>query len=227
MSATVPSSSAQSATPTAEVTGRSLASAAPVIGEAAVPLIGDPAPLGLAGFGITTLVLSVINAGWLDKGATIGVLALAIPFGGLAQFIAGMWAYRRGNTFAATAFSAFGAFWFSYALLLTTFAGQIKGGDTVTGGFIGLYLFAWGVFTLYMTAASLASSKAVTGVFVLLTITFFVLATGAWQTSTTIDQIGGYVGLATAVVALYASFADVVNASFKRVVMPTGAPFAH
>lgn len=233
MSSTVPNRPAQAGSPTAEVTGRPMASATIAatvpteMGRAAaaeVSLVADPAPLGLAGFGITTLVLSVINAGWLDAGATIAVLSLAIPFGGLAQFLAGMWAFRRGNTFAATAFSSYGAFWFSFWLLLTQFAPQIKGGATVASGFVGLYLFAWGIFTLYMTVASMAAAKAVTTVFVLLTITFFLLAAGEWGNSTGIHNIGGYVGILTAIAALYASFADVVNASFKRVVFPTGAP---
>src|SRR5579859_413219 len=91
-----------------------------------VPLVADPAPLGLVAFGMTTLVLSAINAGWIAATATPAVLALAIPFGGGGQLLAGMWAFRRGNTFAATAFTSFGAFWISYFLLVQYFLPQIK-----------------------------------------------------------------------------------------------------
>jgi len=184
--------------------------------------IADPAPLGLAGFGITTLVLSTINAGWIAPVATPVVLALAIPFGGLAQFVAGVWAFRRGNTFAATAFCSFGAFWFSYFLLAQFFAPEVAAkSPAVLPTILGMYLCAWGIFTAYMFLASLASAKAVTLVFLLLTATFFFLAVGQWAPSTTWTKIGGYVGLATAIVALYASFADVTNANFKRVILPT------
>jgi|SRR5207302_6845960 len=184
----------------------------------------DPAPLGLAAFGITTLVLSAINSGWIGDAAIPGVLALALPFGGTAQALAGMWAFRRGNTFAATAFTSFGAFWVSYFLLVNFFVASIKnaGGAGEVGTIVGMYLFAWGLFTAYMTVASLASARAVQVVFVLLTATFFLLAAGEWANSTTTHHIGGYVGIATAVAALYASWADVVNANFKRKILPTG-----
>jgi uncharacterized protein len=173
---------------------------APMGATAAAPaaVIADPAPLGLAAFGITTLMLSCINAGWIGgTAAPKAVLALAIPFGGTAQLLAGMWAFRRGNTFAATAFSSFGAFWISY------------------------YLLCWGVFTTYMFLASLGSARAVQLVFILLAATFFLLAAGEWGDSTTWHHIGGYVGLATAIAALYTSFADVANANLKRTILPT------
>lgn len=186
--------------------------------------IGDPAPLGLAGFGITTLMLSVINAGWLPAADTAGVLAMAIAFGGGAQLLAGMWAFRRGNTFAATAFTAYGAFWFSFFLLVQYFLAPIKAaaGVGAVETFLGLYLLSWGIFTAYMFFASLGSARAVSVVFVLLAATFFLLSAGKYATSDSITHIGGYVGLVTAVAALYASFADVLNANMKRVILPTG-----
>lgn len=186
-----------------------------------VPLVGDPAPLGLAGFGITTLVLSVINAGWIAGAAVPVVLALAIPYGGVAQFMAGMWAFRRGNTFAGTAFSSFGAFWISF-FLVELFAPQIKDAAALSA-VLGTYLIAWGIFTAYMFLASLAGAKGVSVVFALLALTFVLLAIGAWTNNpdTVWTKIGGYAGLATAIVALYVSFADVTNANFKRTVLPT------
>jgi succinate-acetate transporter protein len=186
-----------------------------------VPLVADPAPLGLAGFGLTTAVLSAINTGLIGGAAVPVVLALAIPFGGIAQGLAGMWAFRRGNTFAATAFTSYGAFWISF-FFLELFAPQIRD-TTALSQIVGVYLFAWGVFTTYMLVASLAGAKGVSLVFLLLAVTFFLLAIGAWANNpgTIWTKIGGYTGLATAAVALYVSFADVTNANFKRIVLPT------
>lgn len=201
--------------------------------------IGDPAPLGLAGFGLTTLILSVVNAGWFGNAAIVpltgSTLSMALAYGGLAQFVAGLWAFRRGNTFAGTAFCSYGAFWFSFYLLVQVYLGGIiKGAPNAWLGWVGLYLLAWGIFTAYMTIASLGAAKAVTIVFVLLTLTFVILAIG-WFTGNVstfgasadgLINFGGYVGILTAIAALYASFADVTNASLKRVVLPVGAPFA-
>jgi succinate-acetate transporter protein len=195
--------------------------------ENVAPLIADPAPLGLAGFGISTLLLSLINAGILGTTAggdalKLGVMSVALTFGGLAQFVAGMWAFRRGNTFAATAFTSYGAFWFSFYLLVFVFVPQMKGAsgaDIPT--FVGTYLLAWGIFTAYMFLASLAGARAVQAVFLLLTITFVLLAISFYAGSVNIGKAGGYAGLATAAAALYASFADVTNANFKRRVLPT------
>jgi succinate-acetate transporter protein len=186
--------------------------------------IADPAPLGLAGFGMTTLFAMVIAAGWLSSSAGPAVLAVALAYGGTAQFVAGLWAFRRGNTFAATAFCSYGAFWISYFLLLNVFAAQIKPASALTG-FLGLYFLGWGIFTAYMTIASLAASKAVTAVFILLTATFWLLCAAQWSGNAEMGNIAGYVGVATAIAALYTSFADVTNAALRRVVLPTGSPF--
>ncbi|MGD1052274.1 MAG: acetate uptake transporter [Candidatus Dormibacteria bacterium] len=200
--------------------------------------IADPAPLGLAGFGLTTLILSIVNAGWFGNAAIVpltgSTLSMAVAFGGLAQFVAGLWAFRRGNTFAGTAFCSYGAFWFSFFLLVQVYLGGIiKGAPNAWLGWVGLYLLAWGIFTAYMTIASLGAAKTVTAVFVLLTLTFVVLALG-WFTGTVstfgasadgLINLGGYLGILTAIAALYTSFADVVNATWHRVVLPTGSPF--
>jgi uncharacterized protein len=189
-----------------------------------VPVVGDPAPLGLAGFGFTTLLLSLINTQILPKSVEVLVLSLALPFGGLGQLLAGMWAFKRGNTFAATAFTSYGAFWLSFYLLVVVFIPDVKNpGPNDIGNFVGWYLLAWGIFTAYMFIASLAGARAVQLVFILLAITFVVLAIGnfAGTSGSGIIQFGGYVGLATAAAAMYASFADVANANFKRRVLPT------
>lgn len=184
--------------------------------------IADPAPLGLAGFAFTTLMLSFINAGIIGAGATAAVLPMAAAYGGGAQFLAGMWAFRRGNTFAATAFTSYGAFWFSYYLLIGVW---IKGVAPATvGPIVGLYLFGWAIFTAYMFVASLHGARAVQLVFALLTITFFFLAIGFWDwfgAGVTLGHIGGYIGILTAAAAIYASFADVLNATARRIILPT------
>jgi uncharacterized protein len=185
--------------------------------------IADPVPLGLAGFGLTTLALSVVNAGWIDRSTGPGVLALAIAFGGGAQFLAGMWAFRRGSTFAATAFSGFGAFWLSYWLLTSFFVPQIahSGPSGAVASFVGLYMLLWAIFTAYMLIASLAGSKAVSGVFLLLALTFLCLCIGSYSSSRGWTHLGGYLGILTAINALYVSFAAVTNATFNRNILPT------
>src|SRR5579864_3304418 len=189
-----------------------------VMGAAAasqVAAVADPAPLGLAAFALTTLVLSTINAGWIAAGGISAVLALALPYGGATQLLAGMWAFRRGNTFAATAFSSFGAFWISFWLFAPTLGG-IKDPATLNA-ILGTYLLAWGFFTAYMFIASLAGTRAVQSVFLFLTVTFLLLGIGALSGQAFGNgwtMWGGYVGLLTAAAAFYTSFADVVNANF-------------
>jgi succinate-acetate transporter protein len=180
--------------------------------------IADPAPLGLAAFALTTFVLSMFNAGLVDaKGEPI-VLGLALAYGGLAQLLAGMWEFTKGNTFGATAFSSYGAFWISFWAYVTFFAAKIP--EANRGSAAGLYLIAWGIFTTYMWVASLRTTAAVNLVFLLLAITFFVLGIGDAIGNDTISKFGGWIGLATAVAAWYASFAVVTNFTFGRELLP-------
>jgi uncharacterized protein len=178
----------------------------------------DPAPLGLAGFAMTTFVLSMFNANFVNSAGLPVVLGLALAYGGLAQLLAGLWEFRTGNTFGAVAFTSFGAFWISYWALVTFYAKTIPAADA--GHAIGLYLWAWAIFTAYMCVASLRTNVAVLTVFVLLTATFILLAIGASGGHTTVTHWGGYIGLATAVAAWYASFAAVINSTFKRTMLP-------
>jgi succinate-acetate transporter protein len=177
----------------------------------------DPGPLGLAGFAMTTFVLSMFNANLVDGKGIPVVLGLALVYGGVVQLLAGMWEFRTGNTFGAVAFCSFGAFWISFWALNVFYAKQI-GGDA--GHAIGLYLWAWAIFTAYMTVAALRVSGAVLLVFALLTATFILLAAGEVGAHQTVTHWGGYVGLATAAAAWYASFAAVTNSTFGRVVLP-------
>jgi len=181
--------------------------------------IADPAALGLGGFALTTFVLSVVNAGIVPDKVEPVVFGLAFAYGGIAQFAAGIWEFAKGNTFGATAFCSYGAFWLSF-WWLTGHTDLSGAGSDVNKG-IGLYLLAWGIFTLYMTIGALRVSGAVLLVFVLLTITYFLLAVGEFTTSSGLTKAGGYVGLLTAIAAWYASFATVTNFTFKRTVLPT------
>ncbi|HEX3564195.1 MAG TPA: acetate uptake transporter [Acidimicrobiales bacterium] len=178
----------------------------------------DPAPLGLAGFAMTTFALSLSNADiWGPAAAS--ALALALVYGGGVQLLAGMWEFVRRNTFGAMVFSSYGAFWISYYVL----AKFVLTGASASAANIaaGTFLLGWTIFTFYMTIASLRVSGAIVAVFVPLTATFVLLTIGAFQSNVTITHWGGYIGIATAAAAWYASFAGVVNETFKRVLIPT------
>jgi hypothetical protein len=178
----------------------------------------DPGPLGLAGFALTTFVLSMFNADLVGRSGEPVVLGLALAYGGIAQLLAGMWEFRTGNTFGAVAFSSFGAFWISYWLLVTFGVSDLS--PAHAGADIGLYLWAWGIFTSYMFIASLRTTAAIALVFVLLAATFFLLGIGNANESDGLIEAGGWCGLATAVAAWYASFAAVTNSTFGRAVLP-------
>src|SRR5690349_3464932 len=172
------------------------------------PITADPGPLGLAAFALTTFVLSFFNSGLMsEKGLPI-VLGLALAYGGLAQLLAGMWEFRTGNTFGATAFTSYGAFWLSFWAFEQFYAKDIT--DKVAlGNAVGLFLIGWGIFTAYMFIASLRTSVAISVVFFLLAVTFILLGIGNAEADTGITHAGGYVGIATAIAAWYASFAAV------------------
>jgi len=183
--------------------------------------IADPAPLGLGAFALTTMVLSVVNAGWVPATVEGVVFGLAFAYGGAAQFAAGMWEFAKGNTFGATAFTSYGAFWLSF-WWLTGHLADYKIPEADVGKGLGLYLIAWGAFTLYMTVAATRVSGAVLAVFVLLTVTYVVLAIGEFAGSSFLGHLGGYIGIATALAAWYASFAGVTAFTHKRALVPTG-----
>jgi succinate-acetate transporter protein len=180
--------------------------------------VADPAPLGLAAFAMTTFALSVGNAKIWGPGAD-AALALALVYGGAVQLFAGMWEFVRKNTFGALAFSSYGAFWISYYVFGKFVAGGVAPADVPQA--VGVFLLGWTIFTFYMVFPSLRVSAAVAAVFVLLTITFVLLTIGAFRSNTTVNQWGGYFGIATAAFAWYASFAGVVNETFKKAIIPT------
>ena len=193
---------------------------------AATWIPANPAPLGLMGFGTTTLVLSLMNANLVnfDKNLPV-VLGMALAFGGLGQLLAGMWEFRTGNTFGAVAFTAYGAFWISfYFLVQVQLPAIIKGGDL--GSALGLYLWAWGIFTGMMFLCTFTSPRAVQAVFFLLTVTFILLGIGNSGGTTSIVHAGGWVGIATAAAAMYTATGEIMAHVYGRDVFPLGRPAA-
>ena len=180
--------------------------------------IADPGPLGLACFALTTFCLSMVNAGLVDKSATIVVIALALVYGGATQILAGMWEFKKNNVFGATAFASYGAFWISLGVfdLLATLKQA-----TVPSQGVWLFLLAWTIFTFYMWIGSFGTNKALLATFTLLLIAFILLTTGAAGNAAA-HTMGGYVGIATAIVAWHTSAAGVINTVYGRVVLPVG-----
>ena len=180
----------------------------------------DPGPLGLAGFAMTTFVLSAVNVGWLNEKTTPVVFGLALFYGGIGQFAAGMWEFVKGNTFGAVAFASFGAFWMSYWYLAAHTPELAKAKPNDAAHAVGVYLLAWTIFTLYMLVCSIRTNLGIMAVFALLTLTFFFLFLGEYTTTTGLTRVGGALGLATALVAWYVSMAGVMNATAKQVIFP-------
>ena len=182
--------------------------------------IADPGPLGLAGFALTTFVLSSFNSGLAPKSAEVVVLGVALFYGGIAQLFAGMWEFAKGNTFGALAFSSYGAFWMSFWYLVQhTDLSKATADDAAKG--VGVFLLAWTIFTLYMTVVAARLSGILFILFAVLLVTFAFLTVGKFGGSDSMTKIGGYLGLVTALVAWYASFAGVLNNTAKRIVLPT------
>lgn len=181
--------------------------------------LADPAPLGLAAFAMTTFVLMCVRADLIPATLEGTVFGLAFFYGGLAQLLAGMWEFARGNTFGATAFSSFGAFWLSFWYLDTHAAFLVAAkGDAHKG--VGTYLLAWTIFTAFMTIGAARLNGALLAVFSTLTVTFLLLSLAEYFESTTLTKIGGYVGLLTALCAWYTAAAGVINVTEKRVLLP-------
>jgi len=190
-----------------------------------VTALANPAALGLAGFALTTFVLSTHNA-MPTQAPDLTWLGLAFFYGGLAQFAAGMWEFKTGNTFGATAFSTYGAFWMALAtFVLLALAGKVPAGDISKD--LGWFLLAFFIFNSYMLILSARVNLAVFGVFLTLEVTELLLFLGAFGGSAAgqgLTALGGWVGILTAIVAWYASFAIVANSQRTRPVLPVGDP---
>jgi hypothetical protein len=177
--------------------------------------LANPAPLGLMGFGMTTVLLNIHNAGFFPIGSMI--LAMGIFYGGIAQVIAGICEFRKGNTFGMTAFISYGMFWLTLVFLLVF--KQLPGNSPE---FMGWYLFIWGLFTFFMWFGTWGKHRAIQMVFLSLTILFWLLAIRDWTGNTSIGTLAGYEGIICGLSAIYLAAAEVLNESFGRVVLPIG-----
>jgi len=176
----------------------------------------NPAPLGLMGFGMTTVLLNLHNAGFFALGTMI--LAMGIFYGGLAQIIAGIMEWKKKNTFGTTAFTSYGLFWLTLVGLIVM--PNLGLGSTPESSAMVAYLFMWGLFTAVMFLGTLKLNKALQFVFATLTILFFLLAIADATGSTIIKQIAGYEGVICGFSAIYTALAQVLNDVYERTVAP-------
>lgn len=188
-------------------------------------MTANPAPLGLLGFGITTVLLNIHNAGFFPINSMI--LAMGFAYGGIAQLFACVMEYKKGNTFATVAFGSYGLFWWSLVILLilpqinifnTSGTSALKAADPTS---LAAYLFMWGVFTLVMFIATLKLKRGLQVVFISLAILFFLLTAGELTGSQLIITIAGYEGIFTGASAMYVGLAEVINETYERDVLPT------
>jgi len=180
----------------------------------------NPAPLGLMGFGMTTVLLNLHNAGFIGIGSMI--LAMGLCYGGLAQVVAGIMEWKKKNTFGTVAFTSYGFFWISLvALLVMPRLGLAEKPDKLA---MGWYLTVWGVFTLVLFLGTLQKSRALQFVFLSLVVLFGLLALGDFTGSAAISRIAGYEGIVCGLSAMYLGAADVLNEIYEREVLPIGSP---
>ncbi len=182
--------------------------------------LANPAPLGLMGFGMTTVLLNIHNAGFFPVSAM--VLAMGIFYGGIAQIIAGIMEFRKGNTFGTTAFTSYGVFWLT---LVATWV--IPGTNAPHGGatpvpYLGWYLAMWGLFTFFMWIGTFKKNRALQFIFLSLTILFFMLAARDWFGSPAIGKLAGFEGIVCGLSAIYLAMAEVLNEARGRTVLPIG-----
>lgn len=189
--------------------------------EVVVVPVANPAALGLVAFGLTTVLLSLVNAGALPAGGEPVVIPLALAFGGLMQIFAGAFEFRLGNTFGMTAFLSYGAFWWWFAFLLL-FAHNQWIDISAAGPTVGVALLLWGVLTLYLWISTLRLPKITFLIFLTLWITFAMLGLGAIRGDAGLSHAGGWLGVLCGSLALYASFGIVTNSVFGRSVIPLG-----
>jgi uncharacterized protein len=180
--------------------------------------LANPAPLGLFGFALTTWLLCLINAGFLPGTSVPLVLAMAIAFGGTAQFCAGLMEMVKGNSFGFAAFCSYGAFWWSFALFVEFFA------KDVPAAAVGWYLLAWGAFTFAMWIGTFALNRALFLIFLALWVTFALLGFKDLFGIPSLGILGGYGGLITALLAFYLGAAEIINEAHGHTVLPIGAP---
>ena len=179
--------------------------------------VANPGPLGLLGFGMTTVLLNLHNAGFLPL--SIVIVAMGLALGGLAQIIAGVRELCQGNTFGGTAFTAYGLFWWSLVLIWVNPFAAIEGASKVA---MGYYLLLWGIFTAFMFIGTLKHNKATQVVFGSLTVLFFLLAIGDFTGNHSITTVAGFVGIFCGLSAIYSAMGQILNAEFGKKILPLG-----
>ena len=182
--------------------------------------LANPAPLGLMGFGMTTVLLNLLNSGLIASSSLGMILAMGIFYGGIAQIIAGVMEFRRGNTFGTTAFTSYGLFWISLvAILLFPKLGWASAPD---GASMAAYLAMWGLFTAYMFMGTLNKNRAIQLVFGSLAILFFMLAIADFTAIATVKTLAGLEGIVCGFSAVYLACAEVLNEAHGRKILPIG-----
>jgi succinate-acetate transporter protein len=172
------------------------------------------------GFGMTTILLNIHNAGFFPLSAMI--LAMGLCYGGFAQIIAGILEFKKNNTFGLTAFTSYGFFWISLVALLVF--PKLGWAEATPPEFMAFYLLMWGIFTAFMFVATLKLNRATQFIFASLTILFLLLAIKDFTGSELIGVIAGYEGIICGASAIYAAMAQVINEQFGRIVLPLGEP---
>lgn len=182
-------------------------------------LTSNPAPLGLMGFGMTTVLLNLHNAGYYPMDSMI--LAMGFFYGGLAQIIAGIMEWKKGNTFGTTAFTSYGLFWLTLVglVLLPKLGDNFAGLAPVKTAFAA-YLFMWGIFTLFMFVGTLKATRSLQVIFLALATLFFLLAMGNYLNNPTILRIAGFEGIFTGLSAIYAALGQVLNEMYGKKIVP-------
>ena len=181
-------------------------------------LSANPAPLGLLGFGMTTILLNIHNAGFFPLNAMI--LAMGIFYGGLAQIIAGTMEWKKNNTFGTTAFISYGVFWLSLVGLIIM--PKLGLGEAATGKSMASYLFMWGLFTFVMFVGTLKMNRGMQFVFGSLAVLFFLLALGDFTGIEAITKVAGYEGIICGFSAMYTGLAQVLNEIYGKIILPLG-----
>ncbi|MDD8026689.1 MAG: acetate uptake transporter [Acidobacteriota bacterium] len=182
--------------------------------------LANPAPLGLMGFGMTTVLLNIHNAGFFPVSAMI--LAMGIFYGGIAQVIAGIMEFRKGNTFGTTAFTSYGLFWLSLVAIWVIPGTNAPNGGATPAPFMGFYLAMWGLFTFFMWIGTFKKNRAIQFVFLSLTVLFFLLAAHDWLGSPAVGRLAGFEGIVCGLSAVYLAMAEVLNEAKGRIVLPIG-----
>jgi hypothetical protein len=181
----------------------------------------NPAPLGLLGFGLTTVLLNLHNAGVYPLDSMI--LAMGLAYGGLAQIIAGAMAFRKGNTFGTVAFSSYGLFWWSLVgLILLPKTSFFSGISVPTTEAMAAYFFMWGLFTFTMFFGTLKANRTIQFVFMSLAILFFLLTAKELTGDATLGTITGYEGIICGLSAVYLGLAEVLNEAHGKAFLPIG-----